>query len=600
MYTPIRRGHKPTPSQESNTLSEASCTTTLSVESTSGHLSPTYHEDEENRLDDFKDEYLSASRERLPSEPALVTSSDDNSNIKCSVAPPISPRISRLTPHHINNNNIDNKQKCDSEQNDSALPSDVTFIDDSFSDRRSTLSSSVDETGSNYMNRSLRNSCDTVIPVNKTHSAPLNSGINTTYDGKGGSSNSDYGSYCATPTDRDGGRQPKRSNGPTSGRPADNNGRVDQPDNRIMLGGDMNQNAPLLSDMEDDNLSAKDDNGSDRGRPYKVNIPSASGSISSGLNSSGSGVKVPHEPLKTLLSALFLGSGFIATTTSLAITHEHVPDIDPLPDIILDNVTYTEWGLDVSEYLIMISTMTAFLVVMLHSHRLIILRRIWFLLGCLYYYRAITMFITVLPKADPKYTCHPKLENTTALPGLVIAKRVLTLVSGMGLSINGKHIFCGDYIFSGHTMVLTMGYLVIKEYSPRRFFMLHWMSFFTSVIGIVMLLIARGHYSIDCLIAYYITTRMWYIYHTMAHNNTLKSRGRHNFLDGMWWWLIFRFFERNIAAPLPHRYSFPLPRPIKRLLRRVWQNIHQRCTSQRQHNDVEGGRRISAASSGTR
>ena len=72
------------------------------------------------------------------------------------------------------------------------------------------------------------------------------------------------------------------------------------------------------------------------------------------------------------------------------------------------------------------------------------------------------MFITVLPKADPKYTCHPKLENTTALPGLVIAKRVLTLVSGMGLSINGKHIFCGDYIFSGHTMVLTMGYLVIK------------------------------------------------------------------------------------------------------------------------------------------
>jgi len=589
MYTPIRRGHKPTPSQESNTLSEASCTTTLSVESTSGHLSPTYHEDDENRLDDFKDEYLSASRERLPSDHQVTSTNGDN--IKITV--PISPQMSRLTPHHINNNNID-KQKCElinNSEHDSSLPSDVTFIDDSFSDRRSTLSSSVDDTGSNYMNRSLRNSCDTVIPVNRQHSSPLNPGI-TTYDGKG--SNSDYGSYCATPTDRDGGRQPVRS-GPTSGRPADNS--HDQPDNRIMLGGDTAQSAPLLSDMEDDNLSAKDDNGSDRGAPFKVNIPCGSGSIS---NSSDSRVKIPHEPLKTLLSALFLGSGFIATTTSLAITHEHVPDIDPLPDIILDNVTYTEWGLDVSEYLIMISTMTAFLVVMLHSHRLVILRRIWFLLGCLYYYRAITMFITVLPKADPKYTCHPKLENTTALPGLVIAKRVLTLVSGMGLSINGKHIFCGDYIFSGHTMVLTMGYLVIKEYSPRRFFMLHWMSFFTSVIGIVMLLMARGHYSIDCLIAYYITTRMWYIYHTMAHNNTLKSRGQHNFLDGMWWWLIFRFFERNITAPLPHRYSFPLPRPIKRLLRRVWQNVHQRCTSQRQHNDLEEGRRSSVASSAER
>ena len=36
--------------------------------------------------------------------------------------------------------------------------------------------------------------------------------------------------------------------------------------------------------------------------------------------------------------------------------------------------------------------------------------------------------------------------------------------------------------------------------------------------------------------------RMWYIYHTLAHNNSLKSRGNHNFLDNMWWWLIFRLF----------------------------------------------------------
>jgi hypothetical protein len=45
----------------------------------------------------------------------------------------------------------------------------------------------------------------------------------------------------------------------------------------------------------------------------------------------------------------------------------------------------------------------------------------------------------------------------------VIVKRVFVLMSGMGLSINGKHIYCGDYIFSGHTMVLTLGFLVIKE-----------------------------------------------------------------------------------------------------------------------------------------
>ena len=33
-------------------------------------------------------------------------------------------------------------------------------------------------------------------------------------------------------------------------------------------------------------------------------------------------------------------------------------------------------------------------------------------------FRAITMFVTVLPKSDPSYTCHPKLDNNTALPVL--------------------------------------------------------------------------------------------------------------------------------------------------------------------------------------
>ena len=54
------------------------------------------------------------------------------------------------------------------------------------------------------------------------------------------------------------------------------------------------------------------------------------------------------------------------------------------------------------------------------------------------------MYITVLPKADPYYKCAPKLNVTTTLE---IAQRVLKLLSGMGLSINGQHIYCGDYIY---------------------------------------------------------------------------------------------------------------------------------------------------------
>ena len=94
------------------------------------------------------------------------------------------------------------------------------------------------------------------------------------------------------------------------------------------------------------------------------------------------------------------------------------------------------------------------------SFRFIVLRRIFLLVGIHYYYRAITMYVTVLPKPNMSYTCAPKANETTAL---VIFQRVLKLLSGMGLSINGKHVYCGDYIYSGHTMTLIMTYLVIKE-----------------------------------------------------------------------------------------------------------------------------------------
>ena len=93
-------------------------------------------------------------------------------------------------------------------------------------------------------------------------------------------------------------------------------------------------------------------------------------------------------------------------------------------------------------------------------YRTIVLRRIFLLVGIHYYYRAITMYVTALPKPNPGYFCEPKLNVTTPL---IIFQRVLRLLSGMGLSINGKHNYCGDYIYSGHTMTLIMTYLVIKE-----------------------------------------------------------------------------------------------------------------------------------------
>ena len=83
---------------------------------------------------------------------------------------------------------------------------------------------------------------------------------------------------------------------------------------------------------------------------------------------------------------------------------------------------------------------------------------------------------------------------------------------------------------------------MLNSDSPRRFILLHWISFLTSLCGVIFLLLARGHYTIDVILAYYVTSRIWWLYHTLAHNQQLKSRGEHNFLDNMCWWHVFRYY----------------------------------------------------------
>jgi len=283
-----------------------------------------------------------------------------------------------------------------------------------------------------------------------------------------------------------------------------------------------------------------------------------------------SGQKIPGEPLKALVSLLFLGVSWVANTSSLALAHEFVPSSAPLPDLVLDNIAYQPWALDASEILLMISLVTAVVVVVFHKHRFVLVRRIWFFLGLLYFYGSITIFVTVLPKSDPGYQCTEKAgrENITAL---LIVNRVVTILSGGGLSINGKHVYCGDYIFSGHTVIFVMSYLCIKQYTPERLYPLHWLSLLTSVTGVILLLLARGHYTIDVVIAYGLTYWLWITYHTLANIPMLKTKHKDNQLKNLLWWHILRWFEVNVPGPVPNEYSIP----CWGLIRKFW----RRCQS---------------------
>ncbi|XP_032511854.2 phosphatidylcholine:ceramide cholinephosphotransferase 2-like isoform X1 [Danaus plexippus] len=280
--------------------------------------------------------------------------------------------------------------------------------------------------------------------------------------------------------------------------------------------------------------------------------------------------RYPKEIWKTILSFFFLFLCVCINMMSLSLVHERLPDRNttpPLNDIILDNVTAQDWGLAVSEYLIMISTTVAMIVVVFHKHRFIVARRLFFIIGLLYLYRSVTMFVTVLPVSSKTYFCSPKSNSTTPL---LVIKRMFYLISGFGLSINGKHTYCGDYIYSGHTMVLVLSYLIVAEYSPKKLWPVHWAMWGSAVLGVSFVLLAHGHYTVDVVIAYYITTRLFWTFHSLLVTPHRSGNGyNHYMIQREWWYWLFTYLERNVRGPVPRRYDWPLPWPRTKLFSRL-------------------------------
>ncbi|XP_038677209.1 phosphatidylcholine:ceramide cholinephosphotransferase 1 isoform X4 [Scyliorhinus canicula] len=183
-------------------------------------------------------------------------------------------------------------------------------------------------------------------------------------------------------------------------------------------------------------------------------------------------------------------------------------------------------------------------------------------------------------------------------------RRIMKMIAGGGLSITGAHTMCGDYLYSGHTVMLTLTYLFIKEYSPKQWWWYHWSCWILSIVGVFCILLAHDHYTVDVVVAYYITTRLFWWYHTMANQQTLshaattahtegkweiesqreesmtwrdvnssgesrierhssqeqvlKEPSETNFLSQVWWYKFFRFLESNVQVIVPRTYHLPL------------------------------------------
>lgn len=75
----------------------------------------------------------------------------------------------------------------------------------------------------------------------------------------------------------------------------------------------------------------------------------------------------------------------------------------------------------------------------------------------------------------------------------------------------------------------------------------HLICWLLSLVGVVFILVAHEHYSVDVVVAYFVTSRLFYWYHTMTNNqvNTLQCDAERNRL------LQLHILSCNPQHPLP-------------------------------------------------
>ncbi|XP_046822404.1 ceramide phosphoethanolamine synthase [Vespa crabro] len=283
---------------------------------------------------------------------------------------------------------------------------------------------------------------------------------------------------------------------------------------------------------------------------------------SASVSEDGHASHLPPEIWKTFISLAYLFIVTWITAFVMVIVHDRVPDMKkypPLPDIFLDNVPHIPWAFDMCEVTGTILFAIWLIVLIFHKYRFILLRRFFALFGTVFLLRCVTMLITSLSVPGAHLQCQPRKmpdEGWTSSAYVELYNKIAmayVIWRGAGMSIQGVRT-CGDYMFSGHTVTLTMLNFFITEYTPRQLYFLHTFTWMLNMFGIFFILAAHEHYSIDVFVAFYITSRLFLYYHTLANNQALMQRDSNRTRI---WFPLFSFFESSVDGIVPNEYESP-------------------------------------------
>ncbi|KNE66798.1 hypothetical protein AMAG_11289 [Allomyces macrogynus ATCC 38327] len=194
--------------------------------------------------------------------------------------------------------------------------------------------------------------------------------------------------------------------------------------------------------------------------------------------------------LADLRRAELIKRGIAPGTTLPDLGHDLIPhlSIPHLPDYFIITLTALTVGLIIN-----------------HKHRLGLIRRFLYVHGTLLLFRSLTIISTTLP--DPQKKCAEKLP----------VEDIFAPVNPL------MPVTCGDMMFSGHTVMLTILAMIWTDYGPQ----IAWVRrgiWTIAALGMLSLLAMRYHYTIDIMIALYITQRGWRWYGYLAANQHLREQ----------------------------------------------------------------------------
>ena len=207
---------------------------------------------------------------------------------------------------------------------------------------------------------------------------------------------------------------------------------------------------------------------------------------------------------ETIMAGIyFISCAYFMAIFQVIADRKNPGPINALPDFGFDILPYLPYynlaDIYVHLYLVLVLIYLFFIC----DHFQTAMRRFLWVMGTLYLLRSFTITFTILP--TPFEGCELPLGDSQhrimSESLFSIAFKIITL----------RYSTCGDVLYSGHTMTLTLSTLLLHIYSTN--ILIKISAWIINIIGMLLIIATHFHYSDDVVIAFFLTILSFMIYH---------------------------------------------------------------------------------------